>query len=154
MNADRRYGSGPALRTGLEETLKGMSREEIYRFAEASPSGGVRPFSRASLPFARQRLGAEGGYAMESRFQTARSTKDLDFTVRTAPAGVGDTILAFLQDVGAVDAGDYFSFRVSEATMDLDGAPSEGRDIRSKPLKLPTPAIGWGSQVLNRQPSP
>lgn len=54
------------------------------------------------------------------------ATKDLDFTVRTAPAGTGDAVLAYLQDAGAVDIGDFFSFRVSEATIDLAGAPYGG----------------------------
>jgi hypothetical protein len=68
----------------------------------------------------------KGGYAMKLGFQTARATKDLDFTVRTIPPGRGDTILEHLQDAGAYDIGDFFSFRVGEATMDLDGAPYVG----------------------------
>jgi hypothetical protein len=55
---------------------------------------------------------------MELRFHTARATKDLDFTVRAKPDGV----LEYLQDAGALDIGDSFSFRIGEATMDLDGA--------------------------------
>lgn len=59
---------------------------------------------------------------MELRFHTARATKDLDFTVRAKPAAV----LEYIQDVGALDAGDFFSSRVGEAMMDLDGAPHGG----------------------------
>jgi len=53
----------------------------------------------------------KGGYAMELRFRAARATKDLDFTVRAAPAGRtgGDLILGHLQDVGALDIGDFFT---------------------------------------------
>jgi hypothetical protein len=68
----------------------------------------------------------KGGYAMELRFQTARTTKDLDFTVRSTPAGPDAVLLKQLQDVGAVDAGDFFTFRIGEAMMDLDGAPYGG----------------------------
>lgn len=68
----------------------------------------------------------KGGYAMELRFQTARTTKDLDFTVRFTPAGPDAALLKQLQDVGAVDAGDFFTFRIGEAMMDLDGAPYGG----------------------------
>jgi len=66
----------------------------------------------------------KGGYAMELRFRAARATKDLDFTVRAAPAGRtgGDLILGHLQDVGALDIGDFFTFRVAEASIGLDGA--------------------------------
>ena len=68
----------------------------------------------------------KGGYAMELRFQTARTTKDLDFTVRVAPAGRDDLLLKQIQDVGAADLGDFFTFRIGEAMMDLDGAPYGG----------------------------
>ena len=68
----------------------------------------------------------KGGYAMELRFQRARATRDLDFTVRAKPVGDDDAVLAILQEVGAADAGDWFTFRVSEATTDLDGAPYGG----------------------------
>jgi hypothetical protein len=44
--------------------------------------------------------------------QAARTTKDLDFTVRVAPAGPGAVLLKQLQDVGAVDAGAFLTFRV------------------------------------------
>ncbi len=47
---------------------------------------------------------------MELRFQTARTTKDLDFTVRVAPVGRDDILLKEIQDAGAVDLGDFFSF--------------------------------------------
>jgi len=65
----------------------------------------------------------KGGYAMELRLQKARTTRDLDFTVRDKPAGAEDSVLALLQAVGATEIGDWFSFRVGEATTDLDGAP-------------------------------
>jgi len=63
---------------------------------------------------------------MELRFQTARATKDLDFTVRVVPAGRDDILLKEIQDAGAVEFGDFFSFRIGEAMMDLDGAPYGG----------------------------
>jgi hypothetical protein len=44
--------------------------------------------------------------------QAARTAKDLDFTVRVAPAGPGAVLLKQLQDVGAVDAGDFLTFLV------------------------------------------
>jgi hypothetical protein len=64
---------------------------------------------------------------MELRFQTARTTKDLDFTVRVAPAGRDDILLKQIQDAGALDLGDFFSFRIGEAMMDLEGAPYGAR---------------------------
>lgn len=126
MNTDRRYGSGPALRTGLEERLKRISREETIDLQRLRRQVAFDRFLARLFRLPDSDWVLKGGYAMELRFRTARTTKDLDFTVRTAPAGAGDTVLAFLQDAGAIDAGDYFSFRVNEATMDLDGAPYGG----------------------------
>ena len=42
-------------------------------------------------------MDSEGGYAMELRFQTARATRDLDFTVRTARSSSGDGLVKQLQ---------------------------------------------------------
>jgi hypothetical protein len=60
---------------------------------------------------------------MELRFVTARSTRDLDFTLR---AGNTESALDHLQRAGAREIGDFFSFRVGEAMMDLDAAPYGG----------------------------
>jgi len=68
----------------------------------------------------------KGGYAMELRFQVARSTKDLDFTVRTISTQTDDAVLGFLQEAGQRALGDFFSFRVGDPMMDLDGAPYGG----------------------------
>lgn len=126
MNTGRRYGSGSALRTALEERLKRISREEMIDLQRLRRQVAFDRFLARLFRLPGSDRVLKGGYAMELRFETARTTKALDFTVRTAPVGVGDTIHAFLQDVGAIDAGDCFSVRVSEATMDPDGAPYGG----------------------------
>ena len=56
----------------------------------------------------------KGGYAMVLRFVTARSTRDVDFTLR---AGDTDSALEHLQRAGAL-VEDFFSFRVGEAMME------------------------------------
>ena len=63
---------------------------------------------------------------MELRFEWARATRDLDFTVASRPAGEGDTLLDYLQTRGAIDNEDHFSFRVGEAMVDLNAAPYGG----------------------------
>ena len=60
---------------------------------------------------------------MELRFVTARSTRDLDFTLRS---GDTESALDQLQRAGILDIGDFFSFRVGEAMMNLDAAPYGG----------------------------
>ena len=61
------------------------------------------------------------------RFVTARSTRDLDFTFR---AGNTESALDHLQRAGACDIGDFFSFRVGEAMMDLEAALTTSDDTR------------------------
>ena len=124
----RRYASGVALRTALAERLRRTAREQAVdlqrlRRQVAFDRFLARLFSRPGSSWV-----LKGGYAMELRFHAARATKDLDFTVRTVPgAGAGgDVILEQLQELGALDIGDFFTFRVAEASIDLDGAPYGG----------------------------
>jgi len=126
MKTGRQYNSGPALRTALEERLKRISREEAVDLQRLRRQVAFDRFLARFFRHGDEDWVLKGGYAMELRFHTARATKDLDFTRRTQPAGHGSTILEYLQDAGAVEAGDFFVFRISEATMDLDGAPYGG----------------------------
>lgn len=61
----------------------------------------------------------KGGYALELRFREARSTRDLDFTIRTGfRISEGDRVTALrehLQSAALVRLPDYFAFIVGEA---------------------------------------
>ena len=118
MKTSRQYISGAALRTALEERLKRVSREEAVDLQRLRRQVAFDRFLARLFRHTQTDWVLKGGYAMELRFHTARATKDLDFTVRANPDGV----LGYLQDVGAQDIGDFFTFRVGEAMMDLDGA--------------------------------
>jgi hypothetical protein len=123
---ERKYTSGPALRTALEERLKRVSREDGIDLQRLRRQVAFDRFLARLFRGPNTNWVLKGGYAMELRFQTARTTKDLDFTVRVAPAGRDDILLKQIQDAGALDLGDFFSFRIGEAMMDLDGAPYGG----------------------------
>ena len=122
----RQYNSGTAFRTELEERLKRISREEGVDLQRLRRQVAFDRFLARLFHSPYPDWVLKGGYAMELRFHRARATKDLDFTVRTKPRGDQDAVLAILQDVGAAENGDWFSFRVGEATTDLDGAPYGG----------------------------
>ena len=126
MIPERKYASGPALRTALEERLKRVSREDGIDLQRLRRQVAFDRFLARLFRGPNTNWVLKGGYAMELRFQTARTTKDLDFTVRVAPAGRDDILLKEIQDAGVVDLGDFFSFRIGEAMMDLDGAPYGG----------------------------
>ncbi len=126
MKPGRKYATGAALRIALEERLKRTAREEGIDLQRLRRQVAFDRFLARLFHAPNPNWVLKGGYAMELRFQTARATKDLDFTVRALPANATDMILTELQDVGANDLEDYFSFRVAEAVMDLDGAPYGG----------------------------
>ena len=123
MPESRKYGTAGAFRQALEERLKFISRQEGTDLQRLSRQVA---FDRFLARLAGATAGdwiLKGGYAMELRFNTARSTRDLDFTMR---AGDTESALDHLQFAGALDISDFFSFRVGEAMMDLDAAPYGG----------------------------
>jgi Nucleotidyl transferase AbiEii toxin, Type IV TA system len=123
MPGSRTYTSPSAFRQALEERLKTISRQEGTDFQRLCRQVA---FDRFLARLVNKPTGdwiLKGGYAMELRFVTARSTRDLDFNLR---AGNTDSALDHLQRSGARDIGDFFSFRVGEAMMDLDAAPYGG----------------------------
>lgn len=70
----------------------------------------------------------KGGYALEMRFLRARSTKDLDLTVRRREGAVESA--ASLRDrllvAASVVLPDFFTFEIGEAMADLNQAPEGG----------------------------
>ena len=67
---------------------------------------------------------------MELRLSSARATKDIDLTylqrIKNPNDSLSSLILDDLQRFAAVDLGDYFSYALGEAQMDLDNAPYGG----------------------------
>ncbi len=127
MIAGKKYASGIALRTALEERLKRVTREEGIDLQRLRRQVAFDRFLARIFQDPNSNWVLKGGYAMELRFQqTARTTRDLNFTVRIAPAGREDLLHKYLQDAGAVDLDDFFSFRIGEAMIELDGGPYGG----------------------------
>jgi hypothetical protein len=126
MTENRQYNSGAAFRTALEERLKRISRDEAIDLQRLRRQVAFDRFLARLFASGHPDWVLKGGYSMELRFQRARATKDLDFTIRTKPTGGENAVLAILQDVGAAETGDWFTFRVGDATTDLDGAPYGG----------------------------
>jgi Nucleotidyl transferase AbiEii toxin, Type IV TA system len=74
----------------------------------------------------------KGGYALEMRFHQARSTKDLDLTVRSQTGGASavdgsfPTLRERLQLAASVQLPDFFTFIIGEAMAELNQAPEGG----------------------------
>ena len=123
---EKRSYSGPGLRTALEERLKQIAAREGVDLQRLRRQVAFDRFLSRLLDVTQHNWVLKGGYSMELRFQRARTTRDLDFTVRSRPLGDGDTLLDHLQARGAIEANDSFSFRVGQAMIELDAAPYGG----------------------------
>src|ERR1700722_19180595 len=123
MPEQRRYATAAALRQALEARLKTVSLEDAVDLQRLRRQVVFDRFLARLCAVPSRDWVLKGGYAMELRFVAARSTKDLDFTLRS---GDGNSALDQLQRAGALDIGDFFTFRVGEAMMDLDAAPYGG----------------------------
>lgn len=127
MTTVRRYVSGIALRTALEDRLKKIAVSEAVDLQRLRRQVAFDRFLARLFQVPDTDWVLKGGYAMELRFETARATKDLDFTVKSAVRGADDSLLGFLQEIGSTASDDFFVFRVGRGMMDLDGAPYGGR---------------------------
>lgn len=126
MMHQKPYANANHFRQALEERLKNLSRSDgidIMRLRRQVAFDRLlaRLFHNPNAPWL-----LKGGYAMELRIDRARTTKDLDLTLNSAPIG---SLLEMLQEEADRDArewGDFFSFRIGEATLSLDAAPEGG----------------------------
>jgi Nucleotidyl transferase AbiEii toxin, Type IV TA system len=126
----RRYATPAALRAALEGRLSSMAKEQgldLQRLRRQVAFDRLlcRLFRQADSPWL-----LKGGYAMELRIQSARTTRDIDLAVRKQPKGGKDwdavAIRELLTQASDVDLGDGFVFLIGEPTLDLDAAPYGG----------------------------
>jgi hypothetical protein len=82
MPANRKYATAGAFRQALEERLKTISRDERNDFQRLCRQVAFDRFLARLAGVNNPDWILKGGYAMELRFDTARSTRDLDFTLR------------------------------------------------------------------------
>jgi hypothetical protein len=131
MAAQRQYATAGAFRTALEARLNERARRDgvdLHRLRRQVAFD--RLLARMFDPSQPVRDGwvLKGGYALEMRFRMARSTKDLDLTVRSVQGGVGDSISLRerLQLAASIELPDFFTFIVGEAMAELNQAPEGG----------------------------
>lgn len=127
MSEPRRYATPAAFRVALETRLKTISAGEgtdLQRLRRQVSFDRLlaRFFVERNAPWL-----LKGGYAMELRLRTARTTKDIDISLPAeAVAEFGGKILARLQNSAGTDLGDFFRFVIAEPQMDLKAAPEGG----------------------------
>ena len=94
MTGKGKYASGCALRAALEERLKQLANSEDTETQRLRRQVAFDRFLARIFQDTDSQWVLKGGYAMELRFQMARATKDLAFTVRTTSRSSGDVYSA------------------------------------------------------------
>ena len=138
MAAQRQYATAGAFRTALEARLNERARRDgvdLHRLRRQVAFDRLlaRMFD-PSQPI-RDDWVLKGGYALEMRFHMARSTKDLDLTVKSGQGRGGESISLReqLQLAASTELPDFFAFIVGEAMAELNQAPESGCDVDCGP---------------------
>ncbi|MFZ1938828.1 MAG: nucleotidyl transferase AbiEii/AbiGii toxin family protein [Terracidiphilus sp.] len=131
MTPSGTYATAGAFRRALEERLKGISQTErvdLNRLRRQVSFDRLlaRLFREDAAPWV-----LKGGYALELRFKSARSTIDIDLTVnsviRATEGGESATqVREMLQERASVSLDDWFEFLIGPPMMDLTAAPYGG----------------------------
>jgi hypothetical protein len=127
-----RYASATAFRRALEDRLQQWSVAEnldIQRLRRQVAFDRLlaRLFHENNPPWL-----LKGGYAMELRLKSARTTRDIDLAIRPHPLRKGGwdenatAILETLRNGAALDLHDFFVFQIGDPIQDLDAAPYGG----------------------------
>ncbi len=135
MAETKQYKTAGAFRAALEARLQTRAHAEQtdlqrLRRQVAFDRLLARLFSKG--PEAKYPWVLKGGYAMELRIRSARTTKDIDLTLHDGtrlsenPKERREQIRGMLQEAAATDLNDYFEFLVGDAREELDGAPEGG----------------------------
>ena len=130
------YATATAFRRALEDRLQDIAGKESVdlqrlRRQVAFDRLLARLFQAAqprALPWV-----LKGGYAMELRIKAARTTKDIDLTMRSvfSPGEKKDdknnlAVLEKLQEAAASSSDDFFVYTIGEPISDLEAAPYGG----------------------------
>ena len=132
----KRYATAAAFRRALEDRLQEIARKEGVDLQRLRRQVAFDRFltrlfqvgEPLALPWA-----LKGGYAMELRIKAARTTKDIDLTIRSvlSPGEKKDdkknlAVLEKLQECAALSSDDFFVYAIGEPISDLDAAPYGG----------------------------
>lgn len=131
MTEPKKYGTAGAFRRALEERLKRTSQTDqtdINRLRRQVSFDRLlaRLFHEDSAPWA-----MKGGYALELRFKTARSTVDIDLTMARVDdvpdsSDINQAVREMLQAAASLSLGDWFEFTIGSPMMDITAAPYGG----------------------------
>jgi hypothetical protein len=123
----KKFTSAAAFKASLEDRLRARAKERAV------------PFQTLQLKFVIERLLArlfheptppwllKGGFAMDLRFRPrARTTKDVDLSVKLSTRGPSTDLRDRLQAAADLDLGDFLGYRIGEMKLELVQAPGGG----------------------------
>ncbi len=123
----KKFTSAPAFKTSLEARLRTRAQEMSV------------PFQTLQLKFVMERLLArlfheaevpwllKGGFAMDLRFRPrARTTKDVDLSVKLLAGSIAGDLRELLQAAASIDLGDFLTYRLGEMKSEQTQAPGGG----------------------------
>jgi predicted nucleotidyltransferase component of viral defense system len=127
-----KYSNALNLRAALEDRILAQSKKtgiDIQRLRRdiAFDRLIVRLFQMPSPPWV-----LKGGYAMQLRTDSARTTKDVDLSIRDAnlihedPEKRNQTVRDLIIKQAALEIGDHFAFKISNPVRELDAPPEGG----------------------------
>jgi len=128
----RKYQTPKAFRQALEEKIKTTSKKMQMDLQRVRRTIAFDRFLCRMFIDPKVKWVLKGGYAMELRVETARATKDIDFTLGKEFTNQFDSdydanqVLWLLKKSMSVDLEDYFIFKVGEPMRNLENAPYGG----------------------------
>jgi hypothetical protein len=132
MKSPQKYASATAFRSALEDRLKKLAQVESLDLQRIRRQAAFDRLLCRLFANPKAQWLLKGGYAMELRLKTARTTRDIDLGLKQLPAPAADwdanaaTILEALREAGKLDLQDFFTFVFGDAMEDLDAAPYGG----------------------------
>jgi len=131
VTPSKSYATAGAFRRALEGRLKGISQTEqidLNRLRRQVSFDRLlaRLFREDAPPWV-----LKGGYALELRFKSARSTIDIDLTVNSVTrvaegSESANQVREMLQERASVSLDDWFEFLIGPPMIDLAAAPYGG----------------------------
>jgi len=132
----KKYTTATAFRRALEDRLQDIARKEgidLQRLRrQVAFDRLLARLFQVGQPLALPWV-LKGGYAMELRIKAARTTKDIDLTMRgvLSPGEKKNNrknlaVLEKLQEAAAFRTDDFFVYTIGEPISDLDAAPYGG----------------------------
>ena len=85
----------------------------------------------------------KGGYAIELRIETARTTKDIDLSIASREPIAPELLHRLVDDAASLDLADGFVFQVGESILDLDAAPQGGSRFPVQARMAGRPFVGF-----------